>query len=97
MARENPSWAEGRIADELSVSGIVACDFFTSVTVTFQVLYVFVAIEIGSRRLCTATSQIIRLPSGPGSSSVNSWTENPAVDISFTTVTASSWTRLMRH
>jgi len=31
--------------------GIVACDFFTSVTATFQVLYVFVAIEIGSRRL----------------------------------------------
>ena len=28
-----------------------ACDFFTSVTATFQVLYVFVAIEIGSRRI----------------------------------------------
>jgi hypothetical protein len=36
MARENPSWGEG--------------DFFTSVTATFQGLYVFVAIEIGSRR-----------------------------------------------
>jgi putative transposase len=32
-------------------SEIVACDFFTSVTATFQVLYVFVAIEIGSRRI----------------------------------------------
>jgi putative transposase len=30
---------------------IVACDFFTSVTATFQVLYVFVAIEIGTRRI----------------------------------------------
>ena len=30
---------------------IVACDLFTSVTATFQVLYVFVAIEIGSRRI----------------------------------------------
>jgi transposase InsO family protein len=30
---------------------IVACDFFTSITATFQVLYVFVAIEIGTRRL----------------------------------------------
>jgi putative transposase len=38
-------------------SAIVACDFFTSVTATFQVLYVFVASEIGSRRIlhCNAT------------------------------------------
>jgi hypothetical protein len=32
-------------------SAVVACDFFTSVTATFHVLYVFVAIEIGSRRI----------------------------------------------
>ncbi len=30
---------------------IVACDFFVSVTVNLQVLYVFVVMEIGSRRL----------------------------------------------
>ena len=30
---------------------IVACDFFTVVTASFRVLYVFVAMEIGSRRL----------------------------------------------
>jgi putative transposase len=30
---------------------IVACDFFTSVTATFQVLYVFIAMEIGTRRI----------------------------------------------
>ena len=29
----------------------VACDFFVSVTATFRVLYVFVALEIGSRRI----------------------------------------------
>jgi putative transposase len=31
--------------------GIVACDFFVSVTASFRVLYVFVAMEIGSRRI----------------------------------------------
>ena len=31
--------------------GVVACDFFVSVTVCFRILYVFVALEIGSRRL----------------------------------------------
>jgi hypothetical protein len=30
---------------------IVACDFFTAVTVTFRVIHVFVALKIGSRRL----------------------------------------------
>jgi hypothetical protein len=32
-------------------SAIVACDFFIAVTATFRLLYVFVAIEHGSRRL----------------------------------------------
>jgi len=32
-------------------NAIIACDFFTSVTATFQILYVFVVIEIGSRRI----------------------------------------------
>jgi len=38
-------------------SAIVACGFFASVTATFQVFYVFVAIEIGSRRIlhCNVT------------------------------------------
>jgi hypothetical protein len=31
--------------------GIVACDFFVSVTAHFRTVYVFVALEIGSRRL----------------------------------------------
>jgi putative transposase len=86
MARDNPTWGEERIANELSVKlgiqvsprtvgkylergdgggrdqrwatfirnhakAIVACDFFVSITATFQILYVFVAMEIGSRRI----------------------------------------------
>jgi len=35
-------------------TAIVACDFFVSITVTFRVLYVFVAMEIGSRRILHA-------------------------------------------
>ncbi len=30
---------------------IVACDFFVAVTATFRILYVFVAMEVGSRRI----------------------------------------------
>jgi putative transposase len=93
MDRDNPTWGEERIADELSLKlgilisprtvrkylgsgkpragagrhwstfvhnharAIVACDFFISVTATFRVLYVFVAMEIGSRRIlhCNVT------------------------------------------
>jgi putative transposase len=86
--RENPTWGEERIADELLVKfgirvsprtvrkylgpdqhrfprqdqrwatfvhnhakAIVACDFFISVTATFRVLYVFIAMEVGSRQI----------------------------------------------
>ncbi len=89
MAAANPSWGEGRIADELSLKlgalvsprtvgkylrllgppgsktsnqrwatfvrnhakGIVACDFMVSVTASMRVLYVFIAMEVGSRRI----------------------------------------------
>jgi putative transposase len=88
MDRENPTWGEERIANELSVKlglrvsprtvrkyldknqpgngsrdqrwatfvrnhakSIVASDFLVSITAKFQILYVFVAMEIGSRRI----------------------------------------------
>jgi len=31
--------------------GILACDFFVTVTASFRVLYVFVAMEVGTRRI----------------------------------------------
>ena len=87
LAKQNPSWGEQRIADELLLKlglrlsprtvgkylpprrrdprgdqrwttfirnhakAIVACDLCTVVTARFQVLYVLVVMEIGSRRL----------------------------------------------
>ena len=98
MAKENVTWGEERIADELSLKfgivvsprtvrkywptrprtgkgngrassqhwktfvrnhaqGIVACDFLVAVTAGFRVLFVFVAMEVGSRRIthCNVT------------------------------------------
>jgi len=87
FARENPTWGEERIADELLVKfairvsprtvrkylgsqklhgsrnqrwatfvknhakTVVACDFLISVTANFRMLYVFVAMEVSSRRI----------------------------------------------
>ncbi len=31
--------------------GILACDFFVAVTTSFRVLYVFVIMEVGTRRI----------------------------------------------
>src|SRR5262247_2681345 len=88
MARDNPTWGEERIANELLLKlglrvsprtvrkympkrppgrprgdqrwatflrnhakAILACDFFVAVTASFRLLYVFVLIHHGSRRL----------------------------------------------
>ena len=49
---------------------IVACDFFTVVTATFRTLYVFVIMEIATRRIVHQNSLRIRPRSGPYNSSV---------------------------
>ena len=99
MVKENVTWAQERIADELSLKigisasprtvrkywpkesgdrgrrrtssqhwrtfvknhaqGIVACDFLIAVTVRFQVLFVFVAMEVGSRRILHGFSSAV--------------------------------------
>jgi len=48
---------------------VLACDFLMSVTGRFRILYVFVALEVGTRRITHWTSPPIRPPSGPSSSS----------------------------
>ena len=66
MGRENPTWGED-VPDSIGPrrafsqrwstfvqnhsNVVVACDFFVSVTATFRVLYVFVSMESGSRRI----------------------------------------------
>jgi putative transposase len=95
MARDNPTWGQARIADELSLKlgiqvsprtvraywplipptrprlasqswqgfirnhaqAIVACDFMVASTARFRVLYIFLLMEIGSRRIlhCNVT------------------------------------------
>ena len=50
---------------------MVACDFFISVTATFRVLYVFIAMEIGSRRILHPTPRRIRRRIGPYNSSAS--------------------------
>jgi hypothetical protein len=42
----------------------LACDFFTAVTATFRVIYVFVGLEIGSRRLVHFNATELRPQSG---------------------------------
>src|SRR5215472_18377896 len=97
MARENPTWGQARVADELSLKlaiylsprtvrkywpwqaddhrnrvssqrwstfvrnhteCIVACDFMSAVTARFRIVYVFLILELGSRRIlhCNVTA-----------------------------------------
>src|SRR5215472_1127660 len=96
LVRDNPTWGEERVADELWLKlgirvsprtvraywpqgdpprtrrlgsqnwntfvrnharALVACDFMVAVTVRFRILYIFVVMEIGSRRIlqCNVT------------------------------------------
>jgi transposase InsO family protein len=98
LVKENPTWGQRRVADELSLklgikisprtarkywpgdpaphgrkrvssqrwatfvrnhaSAIVTCDFMVAVTAKFELLYIFVVLELGSRRIleCNVTS-----------------------------------------
>jgi hypothetical protein len=42
----------------------LACDFFTEETASLQTLYVFFAIEVGSRRVIWAKSTANPMPDG---------------------------------
>ena len=50
---------------------VVACDFFTTVTVRFRVLYVFVVLEVGTRRILRWN--VTSIPRRSGRSSSFAW------------------------
>ena len=80
-------------------NAIVACDFFTVVTVCFRVVYVFVALEIGSRRLIHFMPRNIRRRSGLCNSCGKRCPEIENTSFCFTTATRPSrllWTRKLR-
>jgi putative transposase len=99
IARENPTWGEEHIANELKLKlgirvsprtvgkylvqgprrkpdpsqrwltfvrnhaqAIVACDFFVVVTARFRILYVFVLMELGRRKILHPGEQSVPLP-----------------------------------
>src|SRR5262249_42938264 len=59
MVRENPTWGEERVAAELwlKLGILVAADFLVAITAGFRWLYVFVVMEIGSRRILHCPSR----------------------------------------
>ncbi len=75
---------------------VLACDFCVAVAATFRVLYVFVALEVGTRRSCTSMSPATRRPPGPSSSSERSSPHRMPTASSSTTATVSThpgWTQ----
>ena len=68
--------------------GILACDFFVTVTACFRVLYVFVIMEVGTRRIATSTSPLIPRRTGRCSSSGRSSPERNRTGSSSTTAIA---------
>src|SRR5215468_9145885 len=49
--RRGPSSRRGMTFVRNHAEGILACDFFVTVTASFRVLYVFVVMEVGKRRI----------------------------------------------
>jgi putative transposase len=70
--------------------GILACDFFVTVTASFRVLYVFVIMEVGTRRIATSTSRLILRRAEYFSSFARSSRERNLAGSSSTTATAST-------
>ena len=70
--------------------GILACDFFVTVTASFRVLYVFVIMEVrwAHARSLTSTSQLIPRRTGHFSSFARSSLESNLIGFSSTTATA---------
>src|SRR5439155_1345368 len=76
---------------------IIACDFFIVVTATFRLVYVFVIMEIGTRRILHFNTTVIPRLNGRCSSSGNVSQEKSRTSSSFMTVTASIPRNWIRH
>jgi len=67
--------------------GMLACDFFVSVTASFRVLYVFVIMEVGTRRIAHFNVTLIPPRTGRSSSSGRPSRERNRTGFSSTTAT----------
>jgi putative transposase len=76
--RSGPTW---RQFIRVQAKGIVACDFFTVETAWLRTLYVFFAIELGSRRVCGQGRRPIPPPAGWPSRRGTSCSSSPTAPV----------------
>jgi hypothetical protein len=69
---------------------ILACDFFVTITARFRALYVFVVLDVGTRRIVHWNVTEHPTPNGPCNSSVGLCRVINRNDFSSTTATAST-------
>jgi len=82
--------------DDYHAQAILACDFFVTVTLTFRVQFVFVVVEVGTRRIAHFNVTSIPQQTGLCSSSARSSTVSSRIGLSSTTETVSTpWSLIL--